>query len=275
MTISATKSQLILRVVPLSKLTIRRNKDPSRSNLEEDACLSIEVYLQLKPILSLILNHMTIHFGSLTVWPTWTSYQTWPIWPDDSSSSPPNGPSADPAILPLFRPASSAQQDLTEETLAHPVQSLTVEELALILSHRKLGVASEDEVIDGVAVWFGGIIHIQRDQDIQNGFKKVININRLTDEQILSIIYHINWPYVSFDKLLAVFRSFPVLRRVQLCKSIYNSQILKRVTKKSNIMTSPPRCSYSSVMIETIFDYKFYIDKISEFMMDTFTHEEE
>ena len=46
------------------------------------------------------------------------------------------------------------------------------------------------------------------------------------------------------------------------------------MTKKSNIMTSPPRCSYSSVMIETIFDYKFYIDKISEFMMDTFKHEE-
>lgn len=39
-------------------------------------------------------------------------------------------------------------------------------------------------------------------------------------------------------------------------------------------MTSPPRCSYSSVMIETIFDFKFYIDKISEFMMDTFKHEE-
>lgn len=27
-------------------------------------------------------------------------------------------------------------------------------------------------------------------------------------------------------------------------------------------------------MIETIFDYKFYIDKISEFMMDTFKQEE-
>jgi len=50
--------------------------------------------------------------------------------------------------------------------------------------------------------------------------------------------------------------------------------MLKRVTKKSNMMTSPPRCSYSSVMIETIFDYKFYIDKISEFMMGTFEREE-
>ena len=36
------------------------------------------------------------------------------------------------------------------------------------------------------------------------------------------------------------------------------------------MMTSPPRCSYNSVMVETMFDYKFYIDKISEFMMNTF-----
>lgn len=44
--------------------------------------------------------------------------------------------------------------------------------------------------------------------------------------------------------------------------------------KKSNLMTSPPRCSYSSVMIETIFDFKFYIDKISDFMVEAFNQEE-
>jgi len=105
-----------------------------------------------------------------------------------------------------------------------------VDELALILSHRKLGVASEDEVIDCIAVWFGGILFVRKesgpDQKVQydqEDFKKVTNINRMTDEQILQIVYHINWPYVSFDKLLAVFRAFPVLRRVQLCKSIYNN----------------------------------------------------
>ena len=178
MTISATKSQLILRVVPLSQLTLRRNQDPARSNQEEDACLSIEVYLQLKPILSLILNHMTIHFGSLTVWPSWTSYQTWPIWPDGDAAN----DNDSQQILPLFRPATSAQQRLTEENLAHPIQSLTVEELALILSHRKLGVASEDEVIDGVAVWLGAITYVQRESNPASGYRKVININRLTDE---------------------------------------------------------------------------------------------
>ena len=40
------------------------------------------------------------------------------------------------------------------------------------------------------------------------------------------------------------------------------------------MMTSPPRCSYNSVMVETMFDYKFFIDKISEFMMNTFEKEE-
>jgi len=39
-------------------------------------------------------------------------------------------------------------------------------------------------------------------------------------------------------------------------------------------MTSPPRKSYSSVMIETIFDFKYYLDKISEFMLATFEKEE-
>jgi len=39
------------------------------------------------------------------------------------------------------------------------------------------------------------------------------------------------------------------------------------------MMTSPPRCSYKSVMVETMFDYKFYIDKISEFVLATFDNE--
>ena len=135
-------------------------------------------------------------------------------------------------------------------------------------------------MIDCVAVWFGAIVHVRKNSQINklvyepNDFKKVFNINQLTDDQILQIVYHINWPFVSFDKLVQIFRSFPVLRKVQLCKSIYNNQILKRVTKKTPQMTSPPRCSYSQIMIETIFDYKFYIDKISEFMMDTFTREQ-
>lgn len=76
--------------------------------------------------------------------------------------------------------------------MSHPVQNLTVEELALVLSHRKLGVASEDEVIDCVAVWLAGIRFVQKESaadgklqlEIED-FKEIVNINRLTDEQIL------------------------------------------------------------------------------------------
>ena len=40
------------------------------------------------------------------------------------------------------------------------------------------------------------------------------------------------------------------------------------------MMTSPPRCSYSSVIVETTFDYKIYIDKISDFIITTFEKED-
>jgi hypothetical protein len=40
------------------------------------------------------------------------------------------------------------------------------------------------------------------------------------------------------------------------------------------MMTSPPRCSYSSVIVETTFDYKIYIDKISDFIIGTFEKED-
>lgn len=124
-------------------------------------------------------------------------------------------------------------------------------------------MSSEDEVIDCLAVWFGGFIYDFNHQSRSN-------ISRLRDEQIMQLAYHINWPYVSFSKLLCIFRSFPRLRNLPLCKSILHNQILRRVTKRGTTMMSPPRCSYSSVMIETIFDYKFYIDKICEFMVSTF-----
>ena len=69
--------------------------------------------------------------------------------------------------------------------------------MAIILSHRKIGVASEDEVVSCLVSWMQG------------------NISKLSDDQILQIIYHVNWPYVSFDKLLAIYRAFPQLRRIQ------------------------------------------------------------
>ena len=71
-----------------------------------------------------------------------------------------------------------------------------MDDLALILSHRKINVSSEDEVIASLMTWLQ------------------VNINKITDEQILQIVYHVNWPYVSFDKLLLIYKTFPSLRRI-------------------------------------------------------------
>ena len=61
----------------------------------------------------------------------------------------------------------------------------------MMLSHRKIGVASEDDVIGFLIQWFN------------------FNIQNLKDDQILQIVFNVNWPYVSFDKLLTIFKSFP------------------------------------------------------------------
>jgi len=74
------------------------------------------------------------------------------------------------------------------------LEKLMVDDLILILSHRKVNVASEDEVIDCLMTWFEP------------------NIYSLSDENLTQIVNHVNWPYVSFDKLLSIFKTFPKLR---------------------------------------------------------------
>ncbi len=48
-------------------------KDQNNIINEENASLNIEIYFQLKPIISLILNYITNHFSSITTWPQWTA----------------------------------------------------------------------------------------------------------------------------------------------------------------------------------------------------------
>ena len=73
MTISATKSQIIMRNISMQELKELVIKDENNNINEENASLNIEIYFQLKPIISLILNYITCHFSSLTTWPQWTS----------------------------------------------------------------------------------------------------------------------------------------------------------------------------------------------------------
>jgi hypothetical protein len=83
----------------------------------------------------------------------------------------------------------------------------------MMLSHRKIGVASEDDVITILMQWFK------------------LNIQYLREDHILQLVFNVNWPYVSFDKLLTIFKSFPQLRQIQQSKSIFYKEIQKRVTK--------------------------------------------
>lgn len=73
MTISATKSLVILRRVPLHLLNFGNSimmKDKNENSyIDEDASLSIEIYFQLKPVLSLLLNYITFNFSHISVWP--------------------------------------------------------------------------------------------------------------------------------------------------------------------------------------------------------------
>ena len=73
MTISATKSLVILRRVPLHLLNFGNSimmKDKNENSyMDEDASLSIEIYFQLKPVLSLLLNYITFNFSHISVWP--------------------------------------------------------------------------------------------------------------------------------------------------------------------------------------------------------------
>ena len=204
MTISSTKSQIILRTVPLDDL---RTFEPGVPQSEREAKLCIEIYFQLKPQLSSIINFITLSFG--------------------------------------------------QQMQAGNLDKLSVNDLCLILSHRKVNVASEDEVIDCLITWL------------------TYNSERISDAQLQQLVFHVNWPYVSFDKLLMIFNLFPVLRRNEECKSIFFNQIQKRATKKQNVMTAPPRCSYNSVMVETMFDYKFFVYKMAESMINSFDRDQQ
>lgn len=67
--------------------------------------------------------------------------------------------------------------------------------MTLLLKDRLLSVKSEDQVIEALQIWLA------------------FNINT-TDEKSLieDIIKQVNWPYVSFEKMLELYRKFPKLK---------------------------------------------------------------
>eukprot|EP00347_Sterkiella_histriomuscorum_P019003 403343339 len=94
------------------------------------------------------------------------------------------------------------------------------------------------------------------------------------EKEILELLKQINWPYVSFDKLMELFKTFPILRQNIHIKSIFNNEFRTRATKKQNEVSVPPRMSYDSVMIETLFDYKYFLDKVVDYMFRAFDQQQ-
>jgi hypothetical protein len=84
---------------------------------------------------------------------------------------------------------------------------VTPTELALVISHKRLNVKSEDEVIDAIRDW------IDKNWEV------------VDEKEIVLIVNEVNWPYVSFDKLIEIYSRFQSFRANPIIKSIFYAQI--------------------------------------------------
>jgi hypothetical protein len=87
--------------------------------------------------------------------------------------------------------------------------------------HRKLNVKGEDEVVDAFSLWLS-----KNQQNIGSQSK-----SRLEEKELHEIMRQINWPYVSFEKLIDLFKSFHCLRSNIHIKSIFYNEFKSRATK--------------------------------------------
>lgn len=106
----------------------------------------------------------------------------------------------------------------TRGDLQHPISSLHSTEMSLLINDRYLYVKSEDEVLDALLTWLYS------------------NIDS-TDDRVLvdEIMRNINWNFVSFERMLDLYKSFPRLRSNIHTKAIFHNQIKYRATKSKQI----------------------------------------
>ena len=80
---------------------------------------------------------------------------------------------------------------------------LTSDEMCMMLSDHNLKVRNEDEVIDVLTKWMLANPHI--------------------DERVLveDIMKQLNWPFVSIEQMLHLYKSFPRLRSNTHTKAIF------------------------------------------------------
>lgn len=73
---------------------------------------------------------------------------------------------------------------LTRDSLMIKLKS---RELSMLLMHRKLNVKNEDEVIDALMLW--------------------IRLSKAIEPiELVEVLKQVNWPYVSFDKMMELFK---------------------------------------------------------------------
>ncbi len=142
----------------------------------------------------------------------------------------------------------------TDAPLAH-LESL---ELSLLLQDKYLCVKSEDEVVDAVATW----LH----RNIEGTEDKVM---------VEDIMRNVNWPYVSLEKILELYRQFPRMRQNIHTKGIFHNQLKFRSYKRDpmNNMVRP-RPSYDQMSIDQMFDYQYFLDKLADYIFKMFDKEQ-
>ncbi len=79
-------------------------------------------------------------------------------------------------------------------------------ELALLLNDRYLSVKSEDEVVDALITW----LH----SNLESVDEKII---------VEEIMRNVNWNFVSFEKMLDLYKTFPRLRSNIHTKAIFHN----------------------------------------------------
>ena len=115
---------------------------------------------------------------------------------------------------------------------------------------------SEDEVIDAVITW--------SHRNIEG-----------TDDKVMveDIMRNVNWPYVSLEKILDLYKQFPRLRHNIHTKAIFHNQLKFRTFKRGadpNNLVPLPRPSYDQQSIEQMFDYHYFLDKLADYIFKMF-----
>lgn len=80
--------------------------------------------------------------------------------------------------------------------------------------HRKLNVKNEDEVVDALMLW--------------------IRLSKVIEPiELVEVLKQVNWPYVSFDKMMELFKQNPLLRHNIHVKSLFSIEFRNRATKST------------------------------------------